>query len=422
MASLRERLIALPVLVSAAALGLAAEVALLFPLSRFIRERSTDIAHNFQLTMGFTLLVGLVSAIWLALIIRLLWGAEALWQRPRAPHGTLELEEDVFAGARRYRATTTKKALIFVVVVVVQLISLDFVGQGALVRETRVNMILTGLRSPNGLDRERVLDDAVLVGAHPLVTAALGQVMIEPGPARQWAAWAAGARRDRVLEPQLLSLMHSGNPDEVAASAIALSHIGALSLIPAAAEALQSAQQRRGDILVAIGELGKRRFEDAPQEREAVGELLRSLYENPGAPPTERLLVIWAIGRLEIAQMLPALEGLLIPSTDTTTLCVASSALANIGAADTSPVMISLCWGIGLPPSCPQLIYQDYSGREVLLSEEKPVQVRLLTDVALIGDRRAIPDLERMASSPLIHERAQGVAKEIAYAMRVAKR
>ncbi|MCU0664644.1 MAG: hypothetical protein MUC50_20265 [Myxococcota bacterium] len=420
MERLRERLVSLPLLIAASLAGLLCELGLVFPLSSFIRESSTDISHNFQLTLAYTLLVGLVSGVWLALCIRALWGEAALWPRPHQS-GT-SAEQEFFAGVKHMRATTTKKAILFVVIVGLQMVSLDRLAQGALVMNTKVNMILTGLRSNEARDRERVLDDAVLMGPNPLITAALGRVMSEPGSARHWAAWAAGVRRDASLTPQLLALSESDAPDEVASSITALSRLACVCAVSAAQKALPRIKERRGDLLVAIGDLGKRLLDEHPKERAEAVELLRSIAFRTSVAPVERHLALWALGRIEAAEVLPQLEELLTSSTSVDTLCVASSALANIGAADTSPKLLSLCWTVGSQPNCPASVFLDYSGRETLLSEAKPLQVRLLTDVALIGDRRAVPELERMATSPQIHPRAQGVAKEIAYAMRIAKK
>jgi hypothetical protein len=421
MTRLRERLVSLPLLVGVSIAGLACEMAAVYPLSRFIRESSTDIVVNFQLTLLFTLLIGLVSAVWLALCIRLLWGAEALW--PQTSLDASSAEQEFFSSSKHMRATTTKKGIFFVAIVLAQMMLFDYLAQGAFVLNTKENMVLTGLRSPRGEDRERVLDDAVLMGASPAITKALGQVMTRPGPARHWAAWAAGVRRETSLEQELLALSRSEVPDEVAASITALSRISAVSVVSAVEEVLPRLKERRGDLLAALGDLGKRALDAHPAERERAVALLRKVVFGTDAVSLERHLAIWALGRIEAAEVLAELEEMLSPASDVATLCVASSALANIGAADTSPKMLALTWTIGTEATCPPLVFFDYSNRQTLLSEEKPVQLRLLTDIALIGDRRAIPELERMAGGdPRIQPRAQAAAKEIAYAMRVAKR
>jgi HEAT repeat protein len=421
MRRLLAALASIPLLAGASAVLLGAAVGAVLPASAFIAERSTDTGLNLALVGLLTLLAALAAVAQSLLVIRLVWGAEAVSgvaARPRrgSASGDGDGEEDEPAvGA--LKVTGTKKALVVLVALAVNILVLDQIGAGVLVTRTRSHHVLTLLRSEDAADRRAAVGDAIQLVGDAHVARALGRLMESPGAAREWAAYAAGVRHDGTLRDALAELLRTGTPVERAAAAVALARLEDPRLLRLALDALPEAEGYEKDLFIAMGMLGKLPEVTSDRElSEAAGSIVALL--RGGLGNEETLVGIWALGRFEAAEGLPYLEGLLAPDADVRVLCPALEALGSIGAADTSPQLVELIGRVDREARCPEIVAADFTGHEVLLCGGMNLVQRILREIARIGDRRAREAMDALAKDESHTEEVRRIAAEIAYQMR----
>ncbi|HUT78760.1 MAG TPA: HEAT repeat domain-containing protein [Polyangia bacterium] len=424
MRQLPTALVSVPLLVAASVALLGGSIAAVLPASRFIAERSTDTTTNLYLVGGLTLLAALAAGAEALLVIRLVWGAEALAgeavrRRPRrtgAPGQRDDDDDGPAVGA--LKVTGTKKTLVMLVALAVNILVLDQIGAGVLVTRTRSNHVLTLLRSESAADRRVAAGDAIQLVGEARIARALGLAIERPGAAREWAAYAAGVRHDGTLKEPLAGLLRTGTPVERAGAAAALARLEDPRLLRLALDALPGAGEHRKDLLIAIGMLGKRRDVTADRDLAEAGTAIAGLARSGDLGDEELLVAIWTLGRIEAPEGLEYLEGLLKPATDPRVLCPALEALGNIGAADTSPKLLELVGRVDRELRCPEIVAADFTGHEVLLCGGLDLVQRILREIARIGDRRAQGAMDAISKDESHTEIVRKMAAEIAYQMR----
>jgi hypothetical protein len=423
MRRLWAALASVPLLVVASAALLGGAIAATLPGSSFIAERSVDTTTNLYIIGGLTLLAALAAVAQALLVIRLVWGAEAIAgeavRRPRRtgdPGGGENDDEGPAVGA--LKVTGTKKALVMMLALAVNILALDQVGNGVLVTRTRSNHVLTLLRSESAADRRAAVGDSIQLVGDAHVARALGLVIERPGAAREWAAYAAGVRHDGTLKDPLAELLRVGTPIERAAAAGALARLEDPRLLRLALDALPVAGERRKDLLIAVGMLGKRRDVTADRDLAEAGASIVGLLRSGALGNEESLVALWTLGRIEAAEGLGYLEELLKPDADLRVLCPALEALGNIGAADTSPKLVDLAGRADREARCPEIVAADFTGHEVLLCGGLNLVQRLLREIANIGDRRARDAMDAISKDESHTEDVRKMAAEIAYQMR----
>jgi HEAT repeat protein len=413
MRGLRAILGSTPLLAILVLVTTAAWVVYATPASSFVAERSTSVVTNFYLLGGLMILVALSAAAQALLLIRLLWGKEAVTgeSTDRAAD-----EGDEFDEMRAMRATGLKKAVVLGILLAANIVAADVVGDGMVFWDTRAYHTLTLLRSESGDDRRNAAEKAVLLIGDDRIAAALRRVIDEPGEGRDWAAYAAGVRHDEGSADSLVALAKSGEQRERVAAVLALARLKNDRLIQIAPEVYPGLGELRGDLLKALGMLGRRQDTSATDLKTA-GSFLSQVLVKEEDIELKRV-AMWALGSFNAPEGLAPVERLLETAGDSATLCIGLETLGRIGSASSSPRMVAMLETVDRSVRCPEMVYADYTGHEVLLSESIPVVERLLREIARIGDRRARPAMEELAKDEGFSATARKLAAEIAFQMK----
>ena len=396
-------------LIPAAAVSLVGSIFAILPAAQFVALQSQSVERNFLVVGSCMLLIILSASLQTALLRTLIWGR---------PSQQLE-EENEEGDALRVRSmglTGTKLAFVFTAVAAANVLMLDVVGSGILILKTREYYTLTLLRSPKPEDRYRAVDKALYLTGDKTITRALVEVITEPGPAREWAAYALGARLDKDAGAALHGLLKSGTPVEQASAALALARLKDPELVPLVIDAYDGAGEYKSDLVSAVGMLSRTIAFDQQYADDAAAFFAKKQAEETDS--TSRPLLIWTLGELRSAAGVAAVESWLAPGTAPEELCTALNALGKIGAADSSPKILELIYQVDRDIRCPELVHRDFAGHETLICEGVSLPIRILYDVASIGDRRAVSTLSRIASDQSFSERARSIARQIATQMR----
>jgi HEAT repeat protein len=408
----------LPFLVGISAVSAIATALCIDPASRYIINRSVSVEHNFYILGGIMVLVMCASSVQALLAVRLIWGANAVWGFRPSKTTDDDVDSDLLE-MRALKATNTKKAMVLIVLVAVNMVLFDRLGSGVLFSDTRTYRVTTLLRSPNGQDRADATHEAILLIGDPRVTHALKRVIDNPGQAREWAAYAAGIRNDITVADSLALLLRSGNPREKAASSMALARLGDERLIPIAPEAYAHANDLKGDLVKALGMLGQMTLPRIGDEnRTTAGTFLAGILQEKNLSKEVPDITIWALGQFEAPQGLEAIEAIVQTTKDLGTLCTGVEALGKIGSQDTSPKLIKMIPQVNKNTRCPETVYKDFAGDEVLLSSGVNVVERLLYEIGRIGDLRAQPEMETLQKNTAFPKTIRRLAGEIAYRMK----
>ncbi len=412
----------LPLLGGISALLIGATFAITVPAASFIVERSDDIVTNFYLTGLIMLLLLLSSGAVGFLVIRIIWGpAIEPEKRPlldEADDPDLGLDEAV--AMRGMRVTGTKKFIVFIAILAMNAAVFDVLGKGILVSDTRAIKVMTLLRSKDGQNRADAVTDAIILVGDERVEKALLRVIEQPGEAREWAVYAAGIRHDRNAADAAVTLLKSGNDRERSAAAAALARLGDDRLIGLAASVYNNMKTLRGDILKALGMLGY--SEQTPKDDLAsVGHFLAGLLKDPTVRQDEEILrlVIWASGRFRAPESLLIIEDILASGVNNAVMCIGLEAIGRVGSAASSPKLLE-----AIPkfrdenPACPEVVYADFTGHEVLLSSRMTIVEKLLHEIAHIGDRRARTDIVKISKDKRYSPAVRNLAAEIAFQMK----
>jgi HEAT repeat protein len=418
IAKLRQIFENLPFLIGISAVSAIATTLCVDPASRYIIDRSISIEHNFYILGGIMVLVMCASSIQTLLAIRLIWGANAVWGfRPATK--TDDDDDNDMLEMRALKATNTKKGLVLIVLIAANIILFDRLGSGFLFSDTRTYRVTTLLRSPNGQDRADAVHEAILLIGDHRVANALKRVIEKPGQAREWAAYAIGIRNDVALAESLSLLLQTGNPREKAAASMALARLGDERLIPIAPEAYAHANDLKGDLVKALGMLGQMTLPRIGDEnRTTAGTFLAGILQEKNLSKEMTGITIWALGQFEAPQGLEAIEAIVHATKDTVALCTGIEALGKIGSQDTSPKLIKMITQVDKNTRCPEAVYKDFAGDEVLLSSGINVVERLLYEIGRIGDPRAQAEMETLQKNTAFPETIRRLAGEIAYRLK----
>jgi HEAT repeat protein len=412
---LPARLSSIPLLVIALVVVAGTLAAVFFPAVEYIGETSQSITTNFYLIGLMMSLIMLLCIVEAGLVIRIVWGAEAITGIKQRTADDDEAGDLV--GVRAMGVTGTKKAAIAVILIFINMLVFDILGGGVLASDTRSYRVLTLLRSDDGQDRADAVHDAILMVGDKRITAALKAVIDKPGSAREWATYAAGVRADTGSADAILKLLKKGNDRERAAAAMALARLKDDRLIPAAQKAYPKMKTVKGDIVKAVGTLGKQPTL-MKRDLETVGEFLADVLVNGKLDKEHTRLTVWALGQYESPQGLEPIENLLSSAGDSATLCTGLEALGRIGSASSSPRLLETLYKVDKDARCPELVFADFTGHEVLICSGMNLVERLLREIARIGDRRARPAMEKLAKDEAFSEGIRNMAGEIAFQMK----
>jgi HEAT repeat protein len=402
-----------PVLLTATVLFTGALLGAIFPASAHIIGVSSSIVANFYVIGGLMLLVILASAAQGFLWIRLIWGPRVASDLGKP----VDDEEDDLKEVRAMRVTGTKKAAVLLITLAVNTAVFDYLGHGVLISDIRAIRVMTLLRSSDGQDRADAVNDAIILVGDERVAASLKRVIDTPGEAREWAVYAAGVRGDQPLADSVVHLLRTGNERERAAAAVALARMKDHRLVQYAKETWPKMGALRGDLVKALGTLG-RTPTMSKRDLKTAGEFLTSLLEDKSLGKALRRVVIWAIGRFNAPEGLLAIERLLDSGTDTATMCAGLEAVGRIGSASSSPRLVEAIHTFDKNTQCPETTFEDFTGDEVLITERINLIERLLRDIAAIGDRRARPEMEKLAKNQSFSPAVRSLAGEIAFQMK----
>ncbi len=391
-------------------------LAAVFPVSGYIINTSDSIITNFYLIGGLMLLLLLSSAAQGFFWIRVIWGP-AVSSELNKPN---EDEDDDMREMRAMRVTGTKKVVILLLSLALNTAVFDYLGKGVLISDTKAVRVRTLLRSADGQDRADAVNDAIILVGDERVAAALKRVIDAPGAAREWAAYAAGIRNDDKLGDSLVRLLKTGNERERSAAAVALARIKDDRLIQHAEQAWPKMGKLKGDLVKALGMLGRTPMTSKVDAKTA-GEFLMTLYRDKSLSKELRRAVIWALGRFKAPEGLLAIEALLESGTDTATLCAGLEAVGLIGSASSSPRLVKAIYTFDRKTECPETVLKDFTGHEVLITQRMGITERLLRDIGRIGDRRARPEMEKLAKDKTFSTAIRKAAEDIAFKMKYQK-
>ncbi|MCP4600574.1 MAG: HEAT repeat domain-containing protein [Proteobacteria bacterium] len=412
MKQLRLLVSSLAFLIGATALTSGAMIAYIYPMSAYIADLSVSVMNNFYLLGGFMALVMVSSLAQAGLVIRLIWGKAAL-----ANAKALDNDEDDMVGMRAMRATGTKKSFILLTLIAANTLLFDQIGRGVVVSDTRAYRVLTLLRSEDGQDRADAVYDTILLAGDNRIAEALQRVLEAPGEAREWVAYAAGARNDQKSADTLLRLTQIGTAKERAAAVVALARLKDYRLLRIVSDIYPHLGELKGDLIKAMGMLGKTK-NTSESDLETAGTFLAEQLTNGTLDKELTRLAIWALGRFEAPQGLNPIEKRLESAGDSATLCTGLEALGRIGAADSSPKLIETIYKVDRSVQCPEIVYADFTGHEVLICTSINLTERLLHEIAHIGDRRARPDMEKLSHDESFSRRVRNLAGEIVFQMK----
>lgn len=403
----------IPILLGLTALLTGGLAIAIFPGSEYVTRHSVSIVSNFYVTGGLMLLVTLASGAQGLLLIRLIWGpavASSLLHEPGD-------EEADLVEVRAMKVTGTKKVVILLIMIALNALVFNWIGEGIFITDTRAVRVLTLLRSTDGQDRADAVNDAIFLVGDNRVTEALGHVLDAEGAAREWAAYAAGARHDKSLSDSLVRLLKTGNARERSASATALARLEDDRLISLVPEAYPRMGKLKGDLIKALGLLG-RRPTMMNKDLEIAGEFLKERLDDPSLSKEVRRVVIWSIGRFNAPEGLASVEALLEKGTDNGTLCTGLETIGRIGSASSSPKLVEAVYKIDRNAQCPEIVYKDFAGDETLICTRTSITERLLQEIARIGDRRARPAMEKLAKDKSFSSHIRSAAADIAFQMK----
>lgn len=400
------------ILSAASAIFIGGLCAALFPAAEYMLTSSASVIENFYLLGGLMTLVILASASVGFLLIRLIWGPNV-----DAPVREDDTELDEIAKMRGMRATGTKKAAVLIFALTAVSILADRLGNGVLLTDTRAVRVLTLLRSPKGRDRADAVHDAVMLAGDKRVQDSLKHILTTKGEAREWAAYAAGVRNDMPLSDALVGLLRLGTDRERAAAAVALARLGDERLIEFGVSAYDQTGSLKKDILKALGMLGRRKsMRDGSIQ--SAGQFLAEIIKSSDADEKTKQLAIWAAGNFNAPEALLPIEELLHSGTNTASMCIGLEALGKIGAASTAPKLVEALYKFDKKAQCPEVVYADFTGHEVLICTRINIIERLLHEIAHIGDRGVKRDILKISKDPAFSPAAQALAAEIAFQMK----
>ncbi len=399
--------------VSAVSMGFS--LAIVHPISTHILNESQSVTENLYLTGILMLAVILSSAAIGFLVIRLIWG-------PQIPHKASSKNDpedlDEAAEMRAMKSTGTKRVVVLILTLAIVTIIFDYVGNGVLISDVRAVRVLTMLRSTSGQDRADAVHEAIIIVSDSRVKDALKHIITTPGEAREWAAYAIGARNDKELADDLASLLRSGNDREKSAAAVALARMGDERLIEIGIKAFNTMSEKyKIDIMKALGMLGKRHYMQKANLQTA-GVFLATMINDKSTEKKMKQLAIWAAGNFEAPETLKSIEELLEKGTDTASMCIGLEALGKIGAESSSPKLLEALYKFDKSIQCPEIVVADFTGHEVLICSRINIIERLLHEIAHIGDRRAREELQKISKDPAFTPAAQGLASEIVFQMK----
>lgn len=379
----------------------------IFPMEEFVSVKSTSVVTNFRLVFSFFVLLLLSSGAQTLLFVRLKWGGKSKKNDP----------DDTIAEMNAMKVTGTKKIFILCALLLLNATIFDKVGGGILMSDSYRYHVLTQLRSSDPLDRKDGAHGSIQKADDKEITLALKAVMDKPGKSRHWAAYATGVRRDFKSIKSLTRLMQNGNDLEVAASAIALARMKDPALVTLVLAAWPKVKEHKTDLLIALGMVGKERNNRGETIFNAsdiadAGEFLTELLVSKKLNNIDTRVAIWGLNKFESPEGLEYLESLVSEETDIKTLCITLEALGNIGAAQTSPLLIDFIYKVDRKLECVELVAKDFTHKQVLLSSTANVVARIIAEIAHIGDPRAIKPMVALAKDETFKQTIRNLAKE----------
>jgi hypothetical protein len=408
MKQLKARILRLPSLVMLSLLGVGLSVAAIFPVSHHIREVSVSVADNFEKLALFMGLLLLSSVPLMLLVARLAWGPNAFADGASA---TGDLESD----AGHLKVTGSKLGFIYGVLLIANALVFDTIGGGVLVFQTRRWGVLAELRSADAASRRSGADSSVHFTGDREFTRSLGRILDNPGAGREWAALAAGARKDRELADSLVALAAEGTAVERAASVGALARIRDPRVVRAVIAAWPHLGEHQVDAFLALALIGKNEDVLSRKDLEDAGAFIMDQVDAGTLSRELTHVAIFALNRLESPLGLVWLEGLLSTEQDVQTLCMALEALGNIGAADSSPRMIAFLDGLKPEDQCQEAVVLDFARRQTLIRTNASLVARTIVEIARIGDSRALNDMARISRDDRYPASIRAMAAEIAF-------
>jgi len=414
MSRIRSLFASIPFVLIFTLVLLGGTVGALLPMSEFISSRSLSVETNIGLIIAVMTLILFATVFETVLLVRLIWGREAITGQAEAKGG-----DDDEAEIRGLKVTSTKVAFVLLVLLGANVFLFDFIGDGVLVTSTRSHYALTLLRSGDAADRKDGAEYTVnTMVDDPEITTALGRVIEQPGEGREWAAWAAGVRKEALLKDKLAELLRTGKPRERAAAALSMARLGDSRLLRLVIDAFAHAGDHKNDLLIAVGMTKMKDNVFSAADVSEAGTFIHGELEKGELGNETTLVAVWAIGQLWAQEGRPYLEKMLAHDVDIKAQCTALEALGKIGHEESTDVLVAMVDKVDRTARCPEVTASDFTGHQVLLCGGMNLVERILKEIASIGGRQARPAMERLAKDESYSETVREMAKKIAFDMR----
>ncbi len=219
-------------------------------------------------------------------------------------------------------------------------------------------------------------------------------------------------KSDDVLIGQISSKTDKGR----AAAALSCAALGDERLVTPAIRAFREMKEYKGDMILAIGTLGPKRIK--PENLPPAREFLLSILEGVTPALQEKRLALWAAGNLKEEAALPYIEGMLAGVADIATLCVGIETMGQIGSPSSSSKLTAALYRFNKEAICPKTTYTDHAGREVVLSSEGNIALKLLHALADLKDPTVRESLIEMSKDASFPQDARTEAGRIAASMK----
>ncbi|MBN2802208.1 MAG: hypothetical protein JXR91_03845 [Deltaproteobacteria bacterium] len=394
------------------AIGLILSLIIIFPVADFIAHKSVSVVDNFYMTGAFMFLLALSSGVQGFLVIKIIWGDK----KGKSKKKRAKDDDDIYLSMRSMKVTGAKKSFVFGILLAVNIFSFDLIGSGVLVTKSYRYNVMSKLRSNDAQLIADASNGAIQLARDEDIAVMLGDIIDKKGPSAEWAAYAAGIRRDKNLTGLLKKMMLEGTPRQRAGAVIALARFEDPDLVKLSVEVWPQMDKYKSDLLIALAMVGKKQNKNgyvfSDRDISLAGDFLVARLESKELTAEETKIAIFALNKFESPEALPYLEALLTPKTDTETLCIAIEALGNIGAADSSPELVSFIEKADKNASCTEMVVKDFAGDQLLICRNSNLIARLLFEIGHIGDYRAVSGIAKVAADKSYSESIRKMAQE----------
>ncbi len=396
------------------AAALAGTVAMVFYirwLAWYVGEASTSVESNALHFLGWIiLLLAVICAE--AVIVRDIYryvGGESRRKVSGRDEVALEIKRQITETKVLWTVYVAAPAL-------VNLLLMNFLSGGFLFSGmggfSQYATIATMLRSDDENEQLEGIEAAVASDNRKLGTY-LADIIEEGGAMAEFAAWAAGMRRDYGAKKALRKLYLSGDKKQRATAIIALSEMKDYGIMGQALEDLKAGKSPRMNIIIGLGNVPYLEAEDT----------LVGIASNAKEPEPVRAACFWAVSKMEQQRFRDAWERDSVsfgydPNTwkaperkgwepmvaalkgeSAVLRCAAAQALRYTGPLESSKDLIDAFEAADRYENCKRLAIQPYKYKVFEIVQSGLFRSSVLRALAGVGDRNILTWLDRVAEN-----------------------